>query len=81
MLLERCLLHVGLSAMKGRLEATDTCIKCSGDALFATADATLVLRRWGSQAGQGREGKEGRRAGGRWAPGAAGAGSGCHILS
>lgn len=46
MVLRRCLLHVGLSAMKGRLEVEDTSVKCSGDSLFATADATLALRRW-----------------------------------
>ncbi|KAI7844341.1 hypothetical protein COHA_002139 [Chlorella ohadii] len=45
MVLRRCLLHVGLSAMKGRLEVEDTSVKCSGDSLFATADATVALRR------------------------------------
>lgn len=45
MVLRHCLLHVGLSAMKGRLEVEDSCVKCSGDSLFATADATLALRR------------------------------------
>lgn len=58
MLLRHCLLHVGLSGMKGRLEVEDSCVKCSGDSLFATADATLALRRLGpGAAGTGRGSK------------------------
>lgn len=45
MVLERCLLHVGISLMAGRLDATDCTIKGSGDSLLAEPGTTLVLRR------------------------------------
>lgn len=45
MVVDRCTLHVGVSLMAGRLDMVDSTVKCSGDALLAFPDTTLVLRR------------------------------------
>ena len=47
MVLQHCLLHVGISLMAGRLDMTDCTVKCTGDSLWAYPQTTLVLRRWG----------------------------------